>query len=94
MVYAIIDGMRLKIDKAGRIVVPKPIRERLGLQAGTDLEVLEGPEGILLRRAERKPVLIREGLLLVHTGKLPAGYDMSKAVEDEREARIREIWSR
>jgi len=93
MVNAIIDGMTLKIDKAGRIVVPKSLRERWGLQAGTDLEVLEAPEGILIRRAERKPLLVREGHLLVHTGKLPAGFDFVKAIEREREAREREILS-
>ena len=92
MVYAIIDGMT--IDKAGRIVVPKLLRERHGLRPGTPLEILEGPQGILLRRTEWKPLLVREGHLLVHTGKLPAGCDIFKAVEDEREARVREIWSR
>ena len=86
--------MTLKIDHAGRIVVPKPIRDRLGLRAGTDLKVIEGPEGIVIRRAEREPRLVLEGKLLVHTGKLPRGYDLTRVVEDEREARIREIWSR
>ncbi|MCP5114697.1 MAG: AbrB/MazE/SpoVT family DNA-binding domain-containing protein [bacterium] len=86
--------MTLRIDKTGRIVVPKPLRERLGLHAGVNLEIIEERDGILIRRAEREPLLVREGHLLVHTGSLPAGYDMSRAVEDEREARIREIWSR
>jgi len=86
--------MEVKIDSAGRIVVPKPTRLRHGWQAGTELEIREAPDGILLRRKERKPALAREGHLLVHTGKLPAGYDLTKAVEEDRDARIREIWSR
>ena len=86
--------MTTKIDGAGRLVVPKPLRERLGLRAGTDVEIQEGPEGILIRRAEREPLLVQEGQLLVHTGKLPAGYDISKAIDEEREARLRGIWSR
>ena len=94
MAYAIINGMTLKIDKAGRIVVPKPIRARLGLQPGMSLEVLERPEGLMIRPAERRPNLVREGVLLVHTGKLPPGYDLTEAIEQEREARIQEIWSR
>lgn len=31
--------MRSTIDVAGRLVVPKPVREELGLSAGTELEV-------------------------------------------------------
>jgi AbrB family looped-hinge helix DNA binding protein len=94
MVFATINGMTLKIDGAGRIVVPKPIRERLGLRAGMDLDVSEGPDGILIRRAEPQPRLLKQGRLLVHTGKLPAGYDVAKAVDADREDRAREIWSR
>jgi AbrB family looped-hinge helix DNA binding protein len=38
--------MTLKIDKAGRIVLPKPIRQRLGLRAGAALEVRETAEAL------------------------------------------------
>jgi AbrB family looped-hinge helix DNA binding protein len=31
--------MRTTIDAAGRLVVPKPLREELGFAPGTDLEV-------------------------------------------------------
>ncbi|MCP9489286.1 MAG: AbrB/MazE/SpoVT family DNA-binding domain-containing protein [Solirubrobacteraceae bacterium MAG38_C4-C5] len=31
--------MRTTIDAAGRIVVPKPVRDDLGLAAGTELEL-------------------------------------------------------
>jgi AbrB family looped-hinge helix DNA binding protein len=31
--------MRTTIDTAGRLVVPKPLREQLGFAAGTELEV-------------------------------------------------------
>ena len=86
-------GMQLKIDKAGRIVVPKAIRERLGLDAGMDLEIIEGAGGVLVRPAKREPLLVREGKLLVHTGKLSGSYDAASIVDDERETRIRELWS-
>lgn len=33
--------MRTTIDRAGRIVVPKAIRERLGLRGGAELEIVE-----------------------------------------------------
>lgn len=37
--------MTLKMDKAGRVILPRPVRERLGLHAGSDLEMQETPEG-------------------------------------------------
>lgn len=83
--------MTLKIDKVGRIVVPKQVRERLGLRAGMDLEVREGPEGLVIKPAHPQPSLVKEGRFLVHTGKLPSGYDMLMAVEDGREERIRKL---
>lgn len=41
--------MRTTIDKAGRIVVPKPLRDLLGLSAGTRLEILESEGEMILR---------------------------------------------
>lgn len=31
--------MRTTIDRAGRVVVPKPVRDELGLNPGTELEL-------------------------------------------------------
>ncbi len=39
-------GMRATIDKAGRLVIPKPLRDRLGLRPG-EVEVF--PDGAALR---------------------------------------------
>ncbi len=47
--------MTLKIDKAGRVVLPKPVRDRLGLHEGSDLEILETPEGVVLKAAGQRP---------------------------------------
>lgn len=55
MVYGITYAMKLGIDKAGRIVVPKPLRERLGFKADTKIEAIEQPEGVLLKRVEQRP---------------------------------------
>jgi len=84
--------MTLKIDKAGRVILPKPIRDRFGLRAGSDLEVKETPEGVLLKPADRRPSLIKKGSFWVHTGELPAGYDILKAIDDDRDERMRKAW--
>ncbi len=83
--------MTLTMDKAGRIILPKPLRDRLGLRAGSNLDVVETPEGIRLKPVEAEPLMVKEGETWVFTGKLPPGYDILRAVDDDREARIREL---
>jgi len=86
--------MTLKIDKAGRVILPKPVRDRLGLHAGSDLEIQETADGVVLKPVDRKPSLVKEGSFLVHTGEIPAGYDILKAIDEDREERIRKVWGR
>ena len=39
----------LTVSSKGQIVLPAPVRRRLGLAAGAQLEVLEEPDGLRLR---------------------------------------------
>jgi AbrB family looped-hinge helix DNA binding protein len=84
--------MTIKIDKAGRVILPKPVRERLGLRAGSDLEMRETPEGLVLRPTGRRPSLVKKGRFLVHTGSIPHGYDILNAIDEDREDRLRKVW--
>jgi AbrB family looped-hinge helix DNA binding protein len=59
-------NMAIKIDKAGRIVVPKPLRERLGFRPDTELEAIERPEGVLLKRVEQRPSMTKMDGLWLH----------------------------
>lgn len=43
--------MRTTIDGAGRIVVPKKLRDRLGLVAGTEIEISETATGLAVEPA-------------------------------------------
>jgi AbrB family looped-hinge helix DNA binding protein len=86
--------MTLRIDKAGRIVLPKPVRDRLGLGPGADLELSESSEGLLLKPVQRRPSLVRHEDLLVHQGVLPKGSDWNRLVEDAREERMRTVTGR
>ena len=72
--------MTLKMDKAGRVILPKPVRDRLGLHEGSDLEILEIPEGIVLKPVERRPSMVKKQGLWVHTGKLPPGFGTVQAI--------------
>ena len=40
--YAILDAMKATLDAAGRIVVPKALRQTLGLKPGQPLEIRAG----------------------------------------------------
>jgi AbrB family looped-hinge helix DNA binding protein len=48
---------KLNLDKAGRIVLPKPIRDELQLEPGDELEISLSEEEITLRPARRKAAL-------------------------------------
>jgi AbrB family looped-hinge helix DNA binding protein len=84
--------MTLKIDKAGRVVLPKPIRDRLGLHDGSDLEIQETEESVILRPVTRRPSLIKKGRFLVHTGEVPTGFDALRAIDEDRQERMRKVW--
>jgi AbrB family looped-hinge helix DNA binding protein len=83
--------MTLKMDKAGRVILPKPVRDRLGLHEGSDLEIQETSEGVTLKPIERRPSMFKKQGLWVHGGKLPPGFDIVKAIRDDREDRIRKL---
>ena len=50
---AILLAMELKIDKFGRVVIPKKLRDHLGVGMSLKVEVKETPEGILLKPVRR-----------------------------------------
>jgi AbrB family looped-hinge helix DNA binding protein len=57
--------MNVTIDKAGRLVVPKEIRDRMGLHPGDELEIEEfnGKIEISKPRRERRLIENEHGLL-------------------------------
>jgi hypothetical protein len=57
--------MRTTIDSAGRLVIPKRIRDRLGLRGNDEVEVTERDGRIEIEPAPTRVELIREGSVLV-----------------------------
>ena len=91
MVYGIVNGMELSIDKAGRIVIPKSLRERLGFKPETELEAIEQPEGVLLKRVDLRPSMVKVDGLWVHQGSAEPGANWGRVLEGVREDRIESI---
>src|ERR1039457_3663758 len=60
---------RLVMDKAGRVVIPKPLRKQLQLEPGDALELESGGEQITLRPARGVgPLRNEHGIWVFHTG--------------------------
>jgi AbrB family looped-hinge helix DNA binding protein len=81
----------IPIDEAGRIVIPKAIREALRLHPGNHLRLLERDRRLILEPIEEEPVLVeRDGLTLIG-GRLE-GPPVS--VRELREERLDELVAR
>ena len=80
---------RLTLDKAGRIVIPKPLREELHLEAGDALEMESSGERITLRPIRGTGPLTKEhGVWVFRTGQpLPASAtdEMLQRIREERD---------
>ncbi len=50
-----------KVSGKGQVVIPKDVRDRLGMVEGTVLDVIESADGVFLRRpAKRKKMTVEE----------------------------------
>jgi AbrB family looped-hinge helix DNA binding protein len=89
--------MELTIDKFGRVVLPKKLRQHLGVSAGLKVEAKETAEGIVLTPVQQPGVglVIKDGVL-IHQGSPEDARDIDweRIVEDDREARIQELLQR
>ncbi|MHB1639606.1 MAG: AbrB/MazE/SpoVT family DNA-binding domain-containing protein [Candidatus Dormibacteria bacterium] len=57
------------IDAVGRVVVPKPLRDSLGLRPGSKVDISRYGEGLTLVPAGRSARLVDEDGVRVATGK-------------------------
>jgi len=81
--------MKITIDAAGRVVVPKPLRDQFHLVPGSELEIEPTGDGVIIRPADRGPSLVNREGVLVHHGPQTAAVDIAAFVRREREERAR-----
>ena len=60
--------MKAKVDSVGRILVPKPLREAVGLTPGSVVDISRYGSGLQLSPAGRVARLVEEEGVLVATG--------------------------
>ena len=84
----------ISLDKAGRVVLPKDLRDRLRLEAGDELLVEEADQQIVLRPVRSQATLKKEQGVWVYQG----GNDTKRLTESlqeqidaVRDERIREL---
>jgi len=84
-------GMKTTLDRFGRVVVPKGIRDRLGLKPGAEIEIDEQENEVVLKLVEHGTPLNHEDGVLVFTG--TATGDLMEAVRTHREERLLKVAS-
>ena len=82
---------KLKLDKAGRVVIPKPLRERLRIVPGDALEVDGDEDHITLRPVRAKARLVKELGIWVYQGDGASDDSIPELIDREREARHKQI---
>jgi AbrB family looped-hinge helix DNA binding protein len=90
--YNAIVNTTITVDKAGRIVLPKPVRDELQLQAGDSLEIEISGQHITLRPVRAKARMQRiDGMWVVTYGEsIPENMveETIEAVRRERDEKI------
>lgn len=88
----ILNGMNVMIDKMGRVVVPKPLRDHFALEPGSEMEITVEADGIRLRPVGLNPVLEEKDGLLVCTSELPPeAWDLGRFIDEQRNLRSKEL---
>lgn len=82
----------ITVDKAGRFVLPKPVRDEFQIEPGDSFELRSSADEIVLRPARGKAQMRREhGVWVLHGGTpLPADV-IEKTTQKVRRERERQI---
>jgi AbrB family looped-hinge helix DNA binding protein len=81
---------KLSLDKAGRVLIPKALREELHLGPGDTLQLDSEGEQITLRPMRPNALVKRERGVWVYQGK-PSHASVTDVIDREREKRLREL---
>lgn len=80
---------RLTLDQAGRVLIPKALRQKLHLVAGDTLQLENEGDEIRLRPLRPKALLKKEHGVWVYQGE-PCDTSITELIDQNRESRSRE----
>ena len=82
--------MTITIDSAGRVVIPKPLREALNLGSGSEIEIASEGDSLRLRLAGGQPARVsRKRGFLVHVGPGTSDLKIGQFIKLQREGRAK-----
>lgn len=81
--------METTLDKFGRIIIPKKVRNNFNLKAGTQFSIEESEQTIILKPIHDEPNLIVKDGVLVFSG-TPTD-NIGEALKKHREERARRL---
>ena len=84
--------METTLDRFGRVVIPKKVREDLGLNPGAVLQIEKREQEIFLKPVQEGPHLFDKDGVLVFSG--VANGDIVSKIRQHREKRLNEIGNR
>ena len=83
---------RLTVDRAGRIVIPKPLRDELRLEPGDELELESDNDRVILRPVrEAIPIRKEDGVWVYRSGRPAKDVSIRSLVLEDREARLKRV---
>ena len=79
--HGIFDGMRSTIDKAGRLVIPKTLRDSLGLVPG-EVEITPDGAGLHIEPLADDRLEDEDGLLVIPAADVTVSDDLVRTLRD------------
>lgn len=78
--------MKTTLDRFGRVVIPKRLREELGLNPGSVLQIKQDDQKIIIEPVHEEPRFAVKKGVLVYQG--AATGDIEKVIKDHRQKRL------
>ena len=82
---------RITLDKAGRVSIPKSLRQELNLEAGDEFQIESHAQQITLRPVRTAVPISKEGGVWVYRSGRPSRASIRKLIEEGRDERHRLI---
>jgi AbrB family looped-hinge helix DNA binding protein len=79
------------LDRAGRLVLPKPVREALRVDAGDSFDVTTDGDRVILSPVRIRPGLQKERGIWVYRSGKPSNASIPDLIDETRRQRSREL---